>query len=48
MKPPLLLTEAMARRADRHDRRRLAYRAFAAKEAARLRAHRLQLEGSLA
>lgn len=33
----LLLTPEMARRADRLDRRRLAYRAFAAKEAQRLR-----------
>lgn len=41
---PLNLTEAMARRADRYDRRRLAKRAFAAKEAARLRGLRLQFE----
>lgn len=40
----LLLTPEMARRADRLDRRRLAYRAFAAKEAARLRECRMKLE----
>jgi hypothetical protein len=43
MTPPLLLTEDMARRADRYDRRRLACRAFAAKEADRLRACRERL-----
>lgn len=43
MKPPLDLTPDMARRADRYDRRRLAQRAFASKEAARLRACRERL-----
>ncbi|MBO9624148.1 MAG: hypothetical protein J7500_15680 [Sphingomonas sp.] len=37
------LTPEMARRADRYDRRRLAQKAWAEREAARLRAHRLQL-----
>ncbi len=39
--PPLELTDAMARKADRWDRRRLAAKAFALKEAARLHAHRI-------
>lgn len=47
MMPPLELTETMARRADRIDRSRLAYRAWAAKHAPKLREHRIALEASM-
>jgi len=47
MMPPLDLTPEMARRADRIDRSRLAYRAWAAKITPALRAHRLELEASM-
>lgn len=45
MSRELLLTAEMARKADRIDRRRLSYRAYAQREAVRLRNLRLLFEG---